>query len=205
MHLHIRRSKLKAEGTQSDSNFPSQNPTSSMTSDSVSQSNRPSSPAVPKDRSFRKRAAQKLRHVFHADRPASVTGSIVISSTSTRPTSVAEPFLELEAEKVQKGSTKHPALAKPIDSLSSTTKSSLGPGAVATTPRIEPEIVERPLSKPHQQIKLGSTIIHGAKTALDIATESADALPQLKSVLGGIRAIIKLCEVSSFLKVYGFV
>ena len=40
-----------------------------------------------------------------------------------------------------------------------------------------------------------SAAISGAKIALDIAKESADALGPLKSVLGGIAAILKHCEV----------
>ncbi|KAF9643732.1 hypothetical protein BDM02DRAFT_3123027, partial [Thelephora ganbajun] len=37
--------------------------------------------------------------------------------------------------------------------------------------------------------------IDGFKTLLDIAKESSDAFPPLKSCLGGISALIKHCEV----------
>ena len=40
-------------------------------------------------------------------------------------------------------------------------------------------------------------LIDGAKTILEIAKESADFCPPLKSCLGGISALIKLCEVGS--------
>ena len=43
-----------------------------------------------------------------------------------------------------------------------------------------------------------SAAISGAKIALDIAKESADAFGPLKSVLGGIAAILKHCEVRHF-------
>lgn len=49
---------------------------------------------------------------------------------------------------------------------------------------------------PRPQISAGRTIVHGLKNGLQVATESADACPQLKSVLGFIRAIIKVSEVS---------
>lgn len=45
------------------------------------------------------------------------------------------------------------------------------------------------------QTPITTTIGHGAKNVLEVATEAADAFAPLKSVLGGIRAALKVYEV----------
>lgn len=44
---------------------------------------------------------------------------------------------------------------------------------------------------------LGRTALHGLRSALQIAAESADALLLLKSAVGGVWAVVQTCEVSS--------
>jgi hypothetical protein len=59
------------------------------------------------------------------------------------------------------------------------------------------------ISKSHKQAQsttlsspVGQLAVNGLKQALDLATESADAFAPLKSVLGGLRIILRGCEVS---------
>lgn len=46
-----------------------------------------------------------------------------------------------------------------------------------------------------QQTQIVTTIGHGAKNVLEVATEAADAFALLKSVLSEIRATLKIYEV----------
>jgi hypothetical protein len=45
---------------------------------------------------------------------------------------------------------------------------------------------------------IGRSAINAGKKVLEIATESSDAFAPLKSALGGIRAVIRTCEVSTW-------
>lgn len=69
-----------------------------------------------------------------------------------------------------------------------------------TTNPTQPVVVDGPpLEKTSgsSRFKDGSqTAVHAGGLILDIATESADAFPPLKSVLGGIRALVNTYEVS---------
>lgn len=81
-------------------------------------------------------------------------------------------------------------------------KSVSTPDFVIATDDPQPALTDEPSTTVIKGPKIGSTVLHGAKAVLEVATEAADALPQLKSVLGGIRAIVKLCEVGKCLSVY---
>jgi hypothetical protein len=56
--------------------------------------------------------------------------------------------------------------------------------------------VAKDVNKDRSWKDVGQTAVNGLKQALDLAAQSADACPPLKSVLGGLRAILRNCEVS---------
>lgn len=49
---------------------------------------------------------------------------------------------------------------------------------------------------------VGRTFYNGTKVVLEVAKESADALPPLKSALGGVVAFLKLYDVRSRLLIF---
>jgi hypothetical protein len=62
----------------------------------------------------------------------------------------------------------------------------------------DPVVPEDNLGAPKPDPKsIVQSAINAGKKVLEIATESSDAFPPLKSALGGIRAMIRTCEVST--------
>jgi hypothetical protein len=80
----------------------------------------------------------------------------------------------------------------------STTLSSTGPlrpHSSATTepgPSLKATVTPSVTAVERSWEGIGWTVLHGLRVALQIAAESADALPPLKSALGGVRAVLNI-------------
>lgn len=180
------RDKPNLRQKKSNSDTPATNEPSASTSDVQPQpsvSSQHSSPVVFKQESLGKRVGHGLKGLFRSRTPTpkpAVDGAI--SSASTRPSAIALPLYE-------------PPQVSPSPPVS-TLDSPSGSGVIVCGSMKEAVSAKQSWTNATQEVKLANTILHGAKAVFEVATEASDALPQLKSVLGGIRAIIKVCEVS---------
>lgn len=183
--------------TKSDLNVPATNTFASRASDAqsrLSASTSHSSPTAHTHESLGKRFGHGLKGLFRGEMQTPKS-AVEASPASTRPPPIVLPSSELVQPEASPISDRNTA-STTIPTPPIPTPESIPDANVIFAGTSEEKSTTQPSTEVPQKIKLGSTILRGAKTVLELMTESADALPQLRSVLGGIRAVVKLCEVS---------
>lgn len=141
-----------------------------------------------------------LGNKFHLRRPKPESAQIPSAVGDSGPSLASEPAViatgssissifapQLSPEVLPSTAAKvtiQPPSKNPVETATKTSEAIGIPKGSVVTP---PETIKH--------TPIGHTVLHGLKTVLEIATESADAFGPLKSVLGGIRAILKVSGV----------
>lgn len=180
------RHKLKVRQTKSDLDVPATNAPTERTSDIQSRSSTSVPTSQPKQESLGKRFGYGLKGLFPSGMPRPKSAVEAGTAPSSEPA-------QLEASSIPDRAAAPTPTPTP---LIPTPESIPGASVIAAGPSKETSTT-LPSNEVPPKIKIGDTIWHGAKAVLELATEASDALPQLKSVMSGIRAIVKLCEVSN--------